>query len=592
MHISQTKITFGEKFGYGLGDLASNLFWMQFVWFLNYFYTDVFGLTPTVLATMILVVRIWDSVNDPIVGVIADRTNSRWGKFRPYLLWGAIPFGIVGALTFTTPNFSPAGKLTYAYITYASMVLIYTIVNIPYSSLMGVVSPDPKVRTSFSQMRFIMAFTGGLIVQAATLSMVASFGAADQSVIAAQLTPDRAIVVTENGNGSSRLEVTALTEQYKEPEFWQGLWWKVSGLVNEEDLGKFTQKKTFYVNTESYYKESKIAYEETADQDSFEKIRYAETGFGQIKIDLEKVFPPDSEQFKEIDLAQAEISVKVVNEQKGFQWAMTVFAATAAILFIITFLTTKERVTPPKGQKSSLLQDVTDLLANKPWLILFALGIITLFHVCLRNGAIMYYFKYNIGNVKIAPLFMLAGTFANLLSIFTVGWIERKFGKKKGYAALMIITMALTFSFYFVPESNITLLFIVHVLINFMFGPTGALVWAMYTDAADYSEWRTGRRATGLVMSACTMAQKFGYTLGGALGMVLLTYIGYQANAVQTDEALAGIKGMVSWMSAIPCAIGFVLILFYPLTERKLNTIEADLKLRRQGESDQQPEVS
>ena len=592
MHISQTKITFGEKFGYGLGDLASNLFWMQFVWFLNYFYTDVFGLAPAMLATMILVVRIWDSVNDPIVGVIADRTNSRWGKFRPYLLWGAIPFGIVGALTFTTPNFSPAGKLTYAYITYASMVLIYTIVNIPYSSLMGVVSPDPKVRTSFSQMRFIMAFTGGLIVQAATLSMVASFGAADQSVIAAQLTPDRAIVVTENGNGSSRLEVTALTEQYKEPEFWQGLWWKVSGLVNEEDLGKFTQKKTFYVNTESYYEESKIAYEETADQDSFEKIRYAETGFGQIKIDLEKVFPPDSEQFKEIDLAQAEISVKVVNEQKGFQWAMTVFAATAAILFIITFLTTKERVTPPKGQKSSLLQDVTDLLANKPWLILFALGIITLFHVCLRNGAIMYYFKYNIGNVKIAPLFMLAGTFANLLSIFTVGWIERKFGKKKGYAALMIITMALTFSFYFVPESNITLLFIVHVLINFMFGPTGALVWAMYTDAADYSEWRTGRRATGLVMSACTMAQKFGYTLGGALGMVLLTYIGYQANAVQTDEALAGIKGMVSWMSAIPCAIGFVLILFYPLTERKLNTIEADLKLRRQGESDQQPEVS
>jgi GPH family glycoside/pentoside/hexuronide:cation symporter len=592
MHISESKITFGEKFGYGLGDLASNLFWMQFVWFLNYFYTDVFGLAPTVLATMILVVRIWDSVNDPIVGIIADRTNSRWGKFRPYLLWGAIPFGIVGALTFTTPNFSPAGKLTYAYITYASMVLIYTIVNIPYSSLMGVVSSDPKVRTSFSQMRFIMAFTGGLIVQAATLPMVANFGAADQSVIAAKLTPDQVVVVVENGNGSSRLEVTALTEEYKEPEFWQGLWWKVSGLVNEEDLGKFTQKKTFYVNSESYYEESKIDHAATTDQDAFEKIRYAVSGFGQINIDLEKVFPPDSEKFKRIDLAQAEISVKVVNEQKGFQWAMTVFAVTAAVLFVVTFATTKERVTPPKGQKSSLLQDVTDLVSNKPWLILFALGIITLFHVCLRNGAIMYYFKYNIGNTKIAPLFMLAGTFANLVSIFAVGWIERKFGKKKGYAFLMLITMFLTFAFYFVPESNLTMIFVVHILINLMFGPTGALVWAMYTDAADYSEWRTGRRATGLVMSACTMAQKFGYTLGGALGMVLLTYIGYKANAVQTAKSLAGIKGMVSWMSAIPCAIGFVLILFYPLTERKLNTIEADLKLRRQGESDQQPEVS
>lgn len=590
--MSQSKIAFKEKFGYGLGDLASNLFWMQFVWFLNYFYTDVFGLAPTVLATMILVVRIWDSLNDPIVGVIADRTNSRWGKFRPYLLWGAIPFGVVGALTFTTPNFSPSGKLAYAYITYASMVLIYTIVNIPYSSLMGVVSDDPKVRTSFSQMRFIMAFTGGLIVQAATLPMVAGFGSADQSVISAQLMNDHAVVVAEQGNGSSRLEVTAVTEDYQEPGYWQGLWWKVSGLVNEEDLGKFTKKKTFYVNTESYYEESKISYKDSSEDDSFEKILYAVSGFDEIQIDLAKVFPPDAEEFKDIDLAQAEFSVKVVNEQKGFQLAMTVFAGAAAFLFIITFATTKERVSPPKGQETSLLQDIGDLITNVPWLILFALGIITLFHVCLRNGAIMYYFKYNIGNTKIAPLFMLAGTFANLLSLFAVGWIERMFGKKKGYAGLMILTMALTFAFYFVPESNLPLIFIVHVLINFMFGPTAALVWAMYTDAADYSEWRTGRRATGLVMSACTMAQKFGYTLGGALGMLLLTYIGYQANAVQTDKALSGIKGMVSWISAIPCAIGFVLILFYPLTERKLNTIETDLKARRQGESDVQSDVS
>ena len=316
------------------------------------------------------------------------------------------------------------------------------------------------------------------------------------------------------------------------------------------------------------------------------------TGFGEKRIAIEKVFPPDSEQFRDVDLAKADISVKVINEQKGFQYAMSVFAGVAAFLFIVTFATTKERVSPPKGQKTSLGRDIGDLLTNAPWLILFALGIITLFHVCLRNGAIMYYFKYNVGNTKIAPLFMLTGTFANLISLFTVGWLERKFGKKKGYAALMFITMALTFAFYFVPESNMLLLFIVHVLINFTFGPTAALVWAMYTDAADYSEWRTGRRATGLVMSACTMAQKFGYTLGGALGMALLTYIGYQANAVQTDEALAGIKGLVSWMSAIPCAIGFVLILFYPLTERKLTIIEADLKARRKGQSDTPGEVS
>jgi GPH family glycoside/pentoside/hexuronide:cation symporter len=109
----------------------------------------------------------------------------------------------------------------------------------------------------------------------------------------------------------------------------------------------------------------------------------------------------------------------------------------------------------------------------------------------------------------------------------------------------------------------------------------------MYTDAADYSEWRTGRRATGLVMSACTMAQKFGYTFGGALGMAVLSHIGYQANAAQTPEALTGIKGMVSWISAFPCAIGFVLILLYPLNEKQLKSIEADLSARRTtGEND------
>ncbi len=574
-------ITFKEKFGYGLGDLASNLFWMQFVWFLNYFYTDVFGLAPAVLGTMILVVRIWDSINDPIIGIIADRTNTKWGKFRPYIFWGAIPFAIVGTMTFTTPNFSPGGKLVYAYITYAMMVLIYTIVNIPYSSLMGVVSSDPKVRTSFSQMRFIMAFTGGLIVQAATLPMVAGFGSGDHSVIQAELLGKETIVVREMGNGTSLLHVTATMPDYQKPNPFM----KTFGLVKEEDLGKFAKKKTFYVNTEDYFKEADLPYKESSDQDEFEKIRYLTDGFGQVEVDISKVFPASDDSLKDLDLPEATLSVKVINEQKGFQWAIGVFATAAAFLFFVTFATTKERVSPPAQQKTSLQRDLLDLVTNVPWLILFSLGIITLFHVCLRNGAIMYYFKYNVGNEKIAPLFMLSGTFANLVSLFIVGWVERTMGKKKGYAAMMLLTAALTFAFYFLPETNIPLLLAVHILINFGFGPTAALVWAMYTDAADYSEWKTGRRATGLVMSACTMAQKFGYTFGGAFGMWILTTIGYQANAVQSARSLAGIKAMVSWYSAIPCLIGFVLILLYPLSEKKLKVIEADLKTRRESET-------
>jgi GPH family glycoside/pentoside/hexuronide:cation symporter len=570
------KITFGERFGYGLGDLASNLFWMQFVWFLNYFYTDVFGLAPAVLATMILAVRIWDSVNDPIVGILADRTNSRWGKFRPYLLWGALPFAIVGSLTFTTPNLSPGGKLAYAYVTYGLMVLIYTIVNIPYSSLMGVVSPDPSVRTKFSQMRFIMAFTGGLIVQATTLPMVASLGSSEQGVIAAEVRGQH-VVVTEQGTGSSRLEVSTFSGDYTEPGFVQRLGIQF-GLVDEAGLGKFTKKKTIHVNTPEYYEAANLPFREAGAD--FESISYLTSGFETFEIPLAEVFA-------EKNLSGVRIEVGVVNEQRGFRATMTIFGALAAILFVITFATTRERVQPSPQQKTSLGRDLLDLVTNKPWVILFALGIITLFHVCLRNGAIIYWCKYNLGNEKIGPLFMLAGTLANLISIFFVGALEKRCGKKVGYALCMLGTLVLSAAFYFIPESQIGLLLTVHILINFAFGPTAALVWAMYTDAADYGEWKHGRRATGLVMSACTMAQKFGYTFGGALGMAVLSYVGYQANVDQTPQALAGIKGMVSWISALPCAVGFVLILLYPLSEKQLGVIETDLNARRaNGEND------
>ena len=578
------KIPFFEKFGYGLGDLASNLYWMQFVYYLNYFYTDVFGLAPSVLATMLLVVRIWDSVNDPIVGVIADRTESRWGKFRPYLLWGAAPFAIIGILTFTTPNLSPANKLIYAYVTYGLMVLIYTIVNIPYSSLMGVVSPNPKVRTTFSQMRFIMAFTGGLIVQAATLPMVAGFGSGNTAVIRADLINKEAIVITEQGKGSSLLEVTLTSPDYKAPPPVVGWIGTSFGLLNEEDEGKLVLNKTFYVNTEDYYQQAGLPYQEKTDTEDFETTDFAISGFGQYRIDLSTVFSASDEKFTNIDLAAASVTVEVINEQKGFQRAISVFAVLAAVLFVITFAATKERVRPPKLQDKSIKKDLLNLFTNVPWLILFALGIISLFHVCLRNGAIIYYFKYNVGNANLASLFMLAGTLANLVSQFIVHLIQKMMGKKVGYIVLMTATTICTFLFYFIPVSSIALLFTMHVLINFFYGPTAALVWAMYTDSADYSEWRTGRRATGLVMSACTMAQKFGYTFGGSFAMVMLTWIGYQANAEQTPRALEGIKGMMSWISAIPLIIAIVLMFVYPLSDKKLVQIEADLNERRQRE--------
>ena len=157
-------LKFREKLGYGLGDSASNFFFQVFNIFLLYYYTDIFGLAPAAVGTMFIVTKIVDAASDPIMGLIADRTNSRWGKFRPYLLWGAIPYGIFGYAMFANPDLSESGKLIYAYLTYTLMMLAYTAINVPYSALMGVISPSSVERTKVASYRFICAFSAAWII--------------------------------------------------------------------------------------------------------------------------------------------------------------------------------------------------------------------------------------------------------------------------------------------------------------------------------------------------------------------------------------------------------------------------------------------
>ncbi|WP_206485955.1 MFS transporter [Thalassotalea sp. G2M2-11] len=167
--MTNTKITtttnrpdFKEKVGYGLGDFASSMYWKIFSVYLMVFYTDVFGISAAAVGTMFLVTRIWDTVNDPIMGVLSDRAESRWGKFRPFLLFGAIPFAVIGVITFITPDLSTTGKLVYAYVTYTLMMMAYTSVNVPYASLLGVISPYSEDRTSLASYRMVFAFAGSI----------------------------------------------------------------------------------------------------------------------------------------------------------------------------------------------------------------------------------------------------------------------------------------------------------------------------------------------------------------------------------------------------------------------------------------------
>lgn len=157
-----SQVSVKEKIGYGFGDFASSMFWKLFSVYLMIFYTDVFGISAAAVGTMFVVTRLWDSVNDPIMGIIADRTETKWGKFRPYLMWGAIPFALIGILTFTTPDISQSNKLIYAYVTYTMMMMAYTAVNVPYASLLGVMSSNSSDRTALASYRMVFAFAGSI----------------------------------------------------------------------------------------------------------------------------------------------------------------------------------------------------------------------------------------------------------------------------------------------------------------------------------------------------------------------------------------------------------------------------------------------
>jgi glycoside/pentoside/hexuronide:cation symporter, GPH family len=165
-----------EKISYGIADMGFNFYWANIATFLMFFYTDTFGISAAAAGSMLFAIKIINAFTDPVIGAAADRTNTRFGKFRPYLVWMALPLAMAGVLTYTTPNLGPTGKLVWAYGTYLLMMACYTGINIPYNALSGVMSSDPQERSTINGLRFIFAFGGSMLVTAATLSLVKRLG--------------------------------------------------------------------------------------------------------------------------------------------------------------------------------------------------------------------------------------------------------------------------------------------------------------------------------------------------------------------------------------------------------------------------------
>ncbi len=484
------KLSFFEKAGYSLGDGAANFVFQTMILFQLSFYTDTLGVAAAAAGTLLLAGRLWDAFFDPMMGVIADRTNTRWGKFRPWVLWTAAPWAVAMVLAYTNPGWAAPWNMVWACCTNVLLMTLYSANNTPYSAMTGVMTGDINERTSLSSYRFVAALIAQLIVGGFTLPLVAKFG---------------------HGNNS-----------------------------------------------------------------------------------------------------------------KGWQMTFTLWAGVCAVLFLITFLSTRERIQPDPQQESSPRRDFGALLRSGPWKAMFLLTLVHFAMLAMRGGTMFYYFQYYVNpnslfdalqklgltaagdGAHTGTWYGLLNTFglivdANKSNVASVGFsllnistqlvtvigvasstaLCARFGKKAvaitGFSAATVF-LAL---FALVPAESVRTMFLLEWTRGLAYAPTIPLLWAMFADVADYSEWKTGRRTTGIVYATILFGLKTGLSLGGAAAGWLLSAYGYRANAVQSGSALEGIRMTISVYPAILFVVVVGCLVAYPIGKKLNLQVQDELERRR-----------
>jgi Na+/melibiose symporter-like transporter len=503
----QQKLSFVEKAGYSAADAAANFVFMTMILFQTNFYTDVFGLSAGAAAAILLWPRLWDAVADPIVGVLADRTRTRWGKFRPWILFTAMPWFVVMILAYTTPaGWSMGSLITYAVITNTMLMTIYSMNNMPYSALGGVMTGDVNERASLNSFRFIAVNAAQFIVGGFTLPLVA-------------------------------------------------------------------------------------------------KLARHHAAGGTIGIG---------------------------DQQYGWQLTMTIWAVLCLVLFVITFATTKERIQPVSKERTSPWQDFANLLKNHPWKIMFFM---TLCHFCIlsfRGGALYNYYHHyadraalydwvqqlglvvpagapasgiletfgyivhgdradlahsNVADVANSLINML-GTGTTMIVILLSPPLAGKFGKK----AVAVVGFGLaglgSLAFYFLAPTNVWGMVLLTLLIAIAYAPTIPLIWAIYADVADYSEWKTGHRFTGMVFATIGFGLKTGLALGSASFLwIMAGLFNYNTKLPDAAQAVQGYRVCSGIVVGILFGICTVLLIAYQLDKKVTIQMADELALRRSQSS-------
>ena len=471
------KLSVLEKIGYSLGDLAANLVFQTLMTYLAYFYTDIYNLKADDATLIILVVGFVAAIGfNPLIGAIADRTNTVWGKFRPWILWTAVPLGVVSVLAFSTPDFSYKGKVIYAVVTYTLLLLLYAASNLPYSALSGVITGSMKERNSISSYRFVAVMFAQFFVQVFMLPIIIYVGNGDKAV--------------------------------------------------------------------------------------------------------------------------------------GIEIVMTWLAVIGTVLLLITFLTTKERVVPSVKQKSTISEDIGDLLDNSPWVIMLIITTLTFVSLAMKGGSYVYYFENYIDVLSLKTfinpvldflssvgvnffgsdpvsagfgLFNAGGIIFMIIGIALSKPLADMYGKRNIFGIFLFISTVFIILFNFFGPTSVELIFGAQIFHGFFYGITIPLLWAMIADVADYSEWKNNRRATAIIFSAMMVGLKLGLTIGGALVTKILDFYGYDAGNFngQSSEAILGTKLLVSIYPALPFLVGVGLLFFYKINKSMESQIEMDLEQRR-----------